>query len=57
MIQYTTKHCENNFKEPKITFNAKFPTSKPGLWNRYVDMNITTLTVAPLLISIHSMQG
>ena len=49
MVQhnYATRHSENNFEEPKITFKAtKFAISSrgPRLWNKHTDRFLKTIT-------------
>ena len=53
MVQhnYATRHSENNFEEPKITFKAtKFAISSrgPRLWNKHTDRFLKTITSALL---------
>ena len=48
---YVTRHSENNFEEPKITFKAvKFAifSGGPRLWNKYTDRLVKTITSALL---------
>ena len=48
---YMTRHNENNFEEPKITFNAtKFAISScgPRLWNKHPGRFVKTITSALL---------
>ena len=48
---YETRHSENNFDEPKITFKAtKFAISSrgPRLWNKNTDRFSKTITSALL---------
>ena len=49
---YATRHSENNFEEPKITFNAKkfaISSRRPRLWNEYTESFVKTITAARLL--------
>ena len=44
---YATRHSENNFEEPKITFKAtQFATSSrgPRLWNKHTGRFLKTIT-------------
>ena len=46
---YATRHCENNFEEPKITLKAtKFAISSrgPRLWSKHTDRFVKTITSA-----------
>ena len=48
---YATRHSENNFEEPKITFKVtKFAISSrgPRLWNKHTDRFLKTITSALL---------
>ena len=46
---YATRHSENNFEEPKITFKAtKFAiySRGPRIWNKHTDKFVKIITSA-----------
>ena len=52
---YATRHSENKFEEPKITFNAtKFAISSrgPRLWDKHTDRFVKTITSAVRFVSL-----